>query len=67
MIRETATEREAFESLSAAKRELMASLLLARGRQRAAARTVRRRDPAKPCLLSRGQEQLWVAESLADG
>ncbi|MFJ8663239.1 amino acid adenylation domain-containing protein [Streptomyces sp. NPDC093795] len=67
MIREAATERESIESLSAAKRELMASLLLARGKQRAAARTIRRRDPAKPGPLSRGQEQLWVAESLADG
>ncbi|MFE9737705.1 amino acid adenylation domain-containing protein [Streptomyces sp. NPDC006477] len=67
MIREAVTERESIESLSAAKRELMASLLLARGRQRAAARTIRRRDPAKPGPLSRGQEQLWVAESLADG
>lgn len=67
MIREAATERENFESLSAAKRELMASLLLARGRQRATARTIRRRDTEKPSPLSRGQEQLWVAESLADG
>ncbi|MFF1506929.1 amino acid adenylation domain-containing protein [Streptomyces sp. NPDC058326] len=67
MIREAATERETFEGLSAAKRELMASLLLARGRQRASARTIRRRDPAVPAVLSRGQEQLWVAESLADG
>ncbi|MEU2116583.1 amino acid adenylation domain-containing protein [Streptomyces sp. NPDC016459] len=67
MIREAATERESKESLSAAKRELMASLLLARGRQRATARTIRRRDPATPGPLSRGQEQLWVAESLADG
>ncbi|MFE9862869.1 amino acid adenylation domain-containing protein [Streptomyces sp. NPDC005506] len=67
MIREAATERETHQGLSAAKRELMASLLLARGKQRAAARTIRRRDPGKPCLLSRGQEQLWVAESLADG
>ncbi|MFF4113950.1 amino acid adenylation domain-containing protein [Streptomyces sp. NPDC001714] len=67
MIRETATGRDTFESLSAAKRELMASLLLARGRQRASARTIRRRDPERPSPLSRGQEQLWVAESLADG
>ncbi len=67
MIREAATTRETFTSLSADKRELMASLLLARGRQRAAARTILRRDPAEPCVLSRGQEQLWVAESLADG
>ncbi|MZE56623.1 amino acid adenylation domain-containing protein [Streptomyces sp. SID5770] len=67
MIREAVIGRETFEGLSAAKRELMASLLLARGRQRAASRTVRRRDPAGPCPLSRGQEQLWVAESLADG
>ncbi|MGW0118807.1 non-ribosomal peptide synthetase [Streptomyces sp. NPDC003327] len=59
--------RETFEGLSGAKRELMAKLLLARGRQRAAARTIRRRDPAGPGPLSRGQEQLWVAESLADG
>ncbi|MFD9645464.1 amino acid adenylation domain-containing protein [Streptomyces sp. NPDC059082] len=67
MIGEVSTQREAVKGLSGAKRELMAQLLLARGKQRAAARTIRRRDPAARVLLSRGQEQLWVAESLADG
>lgn len=67
MMRETDSGRGTLENLSEAKRELMASLLLARGKQRAAGRTIPRRDPEQPCPLSRGQEQLWVAESLADG
>jgi amino acid adenylation domain-containing protein len=53
--------------LSGAKRELLAAMLLARGRERGAVRTIPRRDPASPCPLSRGQELLWVSESLADG
>ncbi|WP_225944347.1 non-ribosomal peptide synthetase [Actinophytocola algeriensis] len=53
--------------LSGAKRELLAAMLLARGRERGAARVIPRRDPAVPCPLSRGQELLWVSESLADG
>ncbi|MGP3632311.1 non-ribosomal peptide synthetase [Streptomyces sp. 24-1644] len=63
----TDTGQDSLENLSDAKRELLASLLLARGRKRAAGRMIQRRDPALPAPLSRGQEQLWVAESLADG
>lgn len=53
--------------LSPAKRELLAAMLLARGREKGAARRISRRDPDAPCPLSRGQELLWVSESLADG
>ncbi|WP_370367732.1 amino acid adenylation domain-containing protein [Catenulispora sp. GP43] len=59
------TEPRSVDTLSEAKRNLLASLLLARGRERAAARSIPRRDPAQPSPLSRGQEQLWVASSLA--
>ncbi|GAA3567699.1 hypothetical protein GCM10022222_59550 [Amycolatopsis ultiminotia] len=59
--------RETLEGLSPAKRELLTAMLLARGRKRAAARTIPRRDPTRPCPLSRGQELLWVSESLAEG
>lgn len=63
----TEAAQGSLENLSDAKRELLASLLLARGRKRAAGRLIQPRDPARPAPLSRGQEQLWVAESLADG
>ncbi|MET7394188.1 amino acid adenylation domain-containing protein [Dactylosporangium sp. NPDC005572] len=60
-------QRGPLQSLSDAKRDLLASLLLDRGRKRAVERLIHRRDPQQPCPLSRGQEQLWIAESLADG
>ncbi|QIS21229.1 non-ribosomal peptide synthetase [Nocardia terpenica] len=59
--------RGSLERLSGAKRELLTSLLLTRGRERAASRTIGRRDPGQPCPLSHGQEQLWIAELLGDG
>ncbi|MEW2624630.1 amino acid adenylation domain-containing protein [Streptomyces sp. NPDC048106] len=60
-------DRDPSAGMSAAKRELLAGLLLDRGRKRAAGRVIKPRDPARPCPLSRGQEQLWIADSLADG
>ncbi|MFT7835795.1 amino acid adenylation domain-containing protein [Saccharothrix sp. BKS2] len=63
----TGTDRGAPADLSSVKRQLLANMLLARGERKARARTIRPRDPALPCPPSRGQEQLWIADSLAGG